>query len=405
MSLTRLILTNAYGNAYENAYDLKLFSKPKIYDAKGDIKKRWYVYYSYRNPHTGKLERQTPIYAGINKYSSIHERKEAAKNLCWAIENLLKNGFNPYEKSLLDEEIKQYTIKEAVDYALKNKKNTLSENSYSDFKIRINKFVRWLNDNQINELLSIEHINKKIVTIYLNEILDKTSARNRNNTRSNLSALFQLLEDDEIIKTNFVSKIPILKTKTERNKTYSKKQEEAIFEKLNQDLILKLFVQFISYNFLRPVEVVRLKIKDINIEERKLFVRAKNKIDKVKIIPDVLIQELPELNTINQEYFLFTPNSIGGEWSTKETNKRDYFSKRFNEVIKKPLKLGEDYGLYSFRHTYITKLYNELIKNSTPFEAKSKLMLITGHSTMTALEKYLKDIDATLPEDYSDLIK
>ena len=153
------------------------------------------------------------------------------------------------------------------------------------------------------------------------------------------------------------------------------------------------------------MEVVRLKIKDINIEERKLFVRAKNKIDKVKIIPDVLIQELPELNTINQEYFLFTPNSIGGEWSTKETNKRDYFSKRFNEVIKKPLKLGEDYGLYSFRHTYITKLYNELIKNSTPFEAKSKLMLITGHSTMTALEKYLKDIDATLPEDYSDLIK
>ncbi|VXC36910.1 hypothetical protein FLAVO9AF_90028 [Flavobacterium sp. 9AF] len=32
MSLTKLILTNAYGNAYENAYGLKPFSKPKIYD-------------------------------------------------------------------------------------------------------------------------------------------------------------------------------------------------------------------------------------------------------------------------------------------------------------------------------------------------------------------------------------
>ena len=47
---------------------------------------------------------------------------------------------------------------------------------------------------------------------------------------------------------------------------------------------------------------------------------------------------------------------------------------------------------------------NEFIKNSTPFEAKSKLMLITGHETMVALDKYLRDIDAVLPEDYSQHI-
>ena len=32
-------------------------------------------------------------------------------------------------------------------------------------------------------------------------------------------------------------------------------------------------------------------------------------------------------------------------------------------------------------------------------------MLITGHASITALRKYLRDIDAELPEDYSDLIK
>lgn len=32
-------------------------------------------------------------------------------------------------------------------------------------------------------------------------------------------------------------------------------------------------------------------------------------------------------------------------------------------------------------------------------------MLITGHTTITALEKYLRDIDAELPKDYSSLIK
>ena len=61
--------------------------------------------------------------------------------------------------------------------------------------------------------------------------------------------------------------------------------------------------------------------------------------------------------------------------------------------------------MYSFRHTFITKLYREMRKTSSQFETKSKLMLVTGHSTMTALEKYLRDIDAELPEDYSNLLR
>ena len=46
-----------------------------------------------------------------------------------------------------------------------------------------------------------------------------------------------------------------------------------------------------------------------------------------------------------------------------------------------------------------------ILKDSTPFEAKSKLMLITGHNSMSALEKYLRDIDAELAQDYSNLLK
>ena len=32
-------------------------------------------------------------------------------------------------------------------------------------------------------------------------------------------------------------------------------------------------------------------------------------------------------------------------------------------------------------------------------------MLITGHATITALRKYLRDIDAELPADYSEMLK
>ena len=57
--------------------------------------------------------------------------------------------------------------------------------------------------------------------------------------------------------------------------------------------------------------------------------------------------------------------------------------------FKKKFGLGKDYGLYSFRHTFISKLYNTFIKEMTPEEAESNIMSITGHTSKTALRKYL----------------
>lgn len=403
MSKIHHLLTKEYANAYDLTYK-KQYSLPKIYDAHGDLSKRWYVYYSFRNPATDMLERQTPIYSGVNQFKILKERKEAIKILAKAIETILENGFNPYDDSISVDESKKYNIPDAVTFVLELRKNTLKENSYRDFRVRLKSFEKWLLTNSF-ENRYITTVNKKTVITFLNAVLSKTSAKNRNNTRSNLSMFFQSLEDNEIITDNFVNKINVLKSTPERNKTYSTDQEVKIFNylKSNDDLLL-LFIQFISYNHLRPIEVVRLRTKDINIKDKLIYVRAKNKAVKIKIIPEILLSALPNLEKYDPESFLFTPNGIGNDWTTGETDKRDYFSKRFKKV-KDSLGLGKDYGLYSFRHTFITKLYRELVKNSTPFEAKSKLMLITGHTTMSALEKYLRDIDAVLPDDYSKHIK
>jgi len=239
----------------------------------------------------------------------------------------------------------------------------------------------------------------------LNSVLQRSSSRNRNNTRASISSLFKTLEDNEIIKENFVRKINVLRTTPKRNKTYTPKQEREILKYLEEnDPILLLFIQCMSYNFLRPIEVCRLKISDLDIEDKKLYLKAKNKAVKIKIIPDLLIEKLPDLTQMDKTHFLFTPEKIGGEWFADDINKRDHFSKRF-KTVKDHFGLGLDYGLYSFRHTTITKLYRELRKGASPFEAKTKLMVITGHTTMVALEQYLRDIDAELPEDYSAMLK
>jgi integrase len=454
MSNILLLLQRVHQNVHQTRHSLdkKKFSEPKIYtggvditlwnelskeEQKNAISKDWYIYYKFLDATTGKLKRMPNIKGGCNRYKTKRERIAILSKLRDALEYLLEKGLNPYSEadlSLLDAETLSsseskktvttpssnkpevpatsdsiitepietvLSIKDAFEYALKIKKKSLNETSYMNFAGRINRFKKALDENA-----PITSLNRKQTNEYLNSILVSTSARNRNNTQIDLSSLFEVLANDEIIPENFIKKINTIKTKPERNKTYTPDMQENIYSYLEKnDPLLLLFIKFISYNFLRPVEVCRLKVGDLDIKDKKLYVQAKNKLVKIKIIPEILIKDLPDLSLMNKESFLFTPTQIGGEWISTENNRRDHFSKRFKTIVKDHFGLGADYGMYSFRHTFITKLYRELRKTYSPFEAKSILMNITGHSTMSALELYLRDIDAELPEDYSHLLE
>ena len=413
-------------NEYRNAYVLtakKNYSTPKIYDANGDLTKRWYVYFSFRNPITGLLAKQTPIYGNSNTFKTKQERYEILNAYRKSLLALLEKGLSPYDDTpnskhtnfakdnampfampIANSLQSEVSISDAFVLALKIKQSVLSKTSFPSFNSNVKRFEKWLIAKGIANEEPIITITKKVVIEYLNSVLENTSPRTRNNTRIDLGSLFQTFEDNEIIAENFIKKINVLKATPERNKTYSTTLQSDIYEYMEaNDKILLLFVKFISYNYLRPIEVCRLTVGDINLKDRKLYVKAKNSPVKTKIIPEILINDLPDLSKMDKNHSLFTPFAIGGEWETAETDKRDYFSKRFKKV-KDHFKLGKDYGLYSFRHTFITKLYSEFAKAMTPYEAKSKLMLITGHNTMDALEKYLRDIDAVLPDDYSSFL-
>lgn len=447
MSTILLLLRSVHENVH--AFTMKLqFSEPKIFtggvaisqwsklskaEQKIALNKDWYIYYSFRDPETNMLKRQPNIKAGANKFKTKNERIAILKTLQRNLQFLLEKGLSPYkdnselelqlfsnlvkEEKSIDIEVTSQketnvatdnqntvaTIKEAFELATKIKKSVLSKTSFPNFSSNTKRFAKWLDENGFANK-TIDAITKKTVIEYLNVVLENTSPRTRNNARIDLSSLFTVLYDNEIIPENFIKEINVLKSTPERNKTYTSTLKGDIYSYMEKnDKLLLLFVKFISYNYLRPIEVCRLRIEDIDVIGRKLYVKAKNSPVKAKIIPEILLNDLPDLSKMDRKYFLFTPIAIGGEWETSETDKRNYFSARFKKV-KDHFGLGKDYGLYSFRHTFITKLYNEFSKTMTPNETKSKLMLITGHASMNALEKYLRDIDAVLPDDYSSYL-
>ena len=432
---------------YTGGVDISTWSRLNSIDKKDALSKDWFVYFSYRHPETGKLKKQPFIKAGANKLKTKRDRYRFLRTMQQALLELLQYGFNPYqdnsvleeamfsgemvtsnniavrlqqqsnkletkeqhpfaiEKEIIIEEVEDsfLSISEAFKLTREIKASMMNKNSFVQYKSRIGLFEKWLEEKKCYNN-PITYINKKIVIQYLNDILKRTSARNRNNSRTDIASMFQLLEDNEVVKDNFVRKISVLKSIPKRNKTYTPKLEEEIYQYMEKvDTHLLLFVKFISYSILRPIEICRLKIEDVDVQDKKLYVKAKNKPVQIKIIPEILLNDLPDLSMKDPKAFLFGRYEIGEDWNAEETNKRNEFSKRF-KTIKDHFKLGDEYGLYSFKHTFITKLYRKFREQMSQQEAKSNLMPITGHSTIVALEKYLRDIDAELPEDYSTLL-
>ena len=371
MPTISLLLQRVHENVH--VFPMKLnYSHPKIYTGGVDIsqwtklskteqtealQKDWYVYYSFRDPATGKLKRQQNIKTGANRHKDKRSRFSYLKTLETSLLHLLQLGFNPYEdNTALENEYfnddaknknnknnnivvdsvasvasvvlvaKMTSTEKALEVGLLTKSKVLNENSYKKFRSRISRFAEWLKKKQ-HYKTDINNINKNVIIEYLNEVLHNSSARNRNNTRSDLSSLFQTFVDNDFIEKNFIKDISVLKSTPTRNKTYTLQQQKQLYNNMEQqDPILLLFVKFVSYNFLRPIEVCRLRVGDVDLVENKLYVRAKNQPVKTKIIPEILIQDLPDLSTMNKDLYLFTPNQIGGNWDIDESNKRTYFT-------------------------------------------------------------------------------
>lgn len=404
-------------SAYLIAYRVKKYRNVKIYPkvvdenplykfSKKEQKeltkrgKRWYLYYDFVHPGSNKYVRQTPITANINRdfpefkdrYNRIHLLKEV-------LLERLNEGYSPYDEP---EEKKQYNIIDSLAFALNIKKDQVGKRTYESYKYAYTHFKEWLELNYYNSK-PIEEIDRRIVNAFLNHIAKKTSNRNRNNYKNSLRALYSILIENDYLQYNVFDSIKNLKTEPKPDPTYSDKQVKVITKYLQEnDKILLMFIYFVSYLFWRPKENCRLKVKDINLEERLIAIQTKTKGRKTKRIPDILIDDLREyLKGANPEDLVFTPNGPG-TWERQLDNRRHYFSDRYRKV-KKELGLME-YSIYSFRHYSITKAYKKLRKDLTEDQAMQELSKYTGHDSK-AIKAYIHYIDADATEDYSHLLK
>ncbi|MBI9039819.1 hypothetical protein [Lutibacter sp.] len=197
-----------YQNEHVLEHDFQVkknYSNPKIYDSNGDLSKRWYVYFSYRNPETGKLKRITPFYGEANKHKTKSDRMFVLAVYKHKIKELLKRGYNPFEKNAelfqkeqaalntanvaiveknvltpIVEKVAQVspivatnakTIAEAFEFSLNLKKKLVKEITLKAYTSKSTALQQFIATNY-PEVKYIDQLTKSIVVQFLNSILE-----------------------------------------------------------------------------------------------------------------------------------------------------------------------------------------------------------------------------------------
>jgi integrase len=377
-------------------------------EQKKALSKYWYIRYSYRNPATGVLVKQPHIKQGLNRYKTFSERMEFLKAFRKGMVSAFDKGITPYTINTVDEPKKDtQSIGEAINYALQIKTGTVAERTANEYALRCGAFKKWLKSRGlINK--DVRAIDRKIVSDYLDHVLLKTSARTRNNVRADLSAIFTVLANKFIIDSNFIKNdLPKLRTKSKTDRRFTTEQMISISAHLKKsDPYLLLFIKIVAYNFLRPVEVCRLTVGDVDVINRELYFNQKTKLGKTKYIPNIYFNELKELVAgRNPKETIFAPGGEPKVWTVSDKQKQNYFGKQFKKV-KDQLNIPDGFSFYSFRHSFITGTYIVLRKkkNLGHMEALDYLMKITGHNSKEGIMKYIHANDADRPDDWSNLI-
>src|SRR5690606_13658784 len=329
------------------------YKEPAIYDAGGDVTKQWFIFYSYVDPSTGKY-RRFKVFLNINTYNLKNERTVQAIALRKALSELLQEGFNPFE------EFKpggQYSISNCIDIFLDSVKDNLRPKSYSRYYYELRIFKTWLKDNRLHSL-HISRIKRVHVFTFLEFCKMKgnwTSGKTYNTHKGNLSRFFNYFINnyDDVIEVNPVSKIESKPVVVKGNIPYNDHEFKAVRDCiLEHDPYLWRICQLVYYAAVRnEQEGLNLRIKDVDFASKQIIIGADVTKGKerqmIPIYPEFLeILKTWQLHKYPGHYYIFGRGDKPG--TTRIGVNR--FSKRFRK-IKQKIGLGENYGIYSFKHT------------------------------------------------------
>ena len=347
----------------------KIAILPQLNDCGGNIEKKWFVFFSYRDPKSGKMIRKKE-YKGLHQIKNKKERYEAARVLVANLSDKLKSGWNPMmENNAIYSDELRYSAAARVYgrmkagninfnyYAseyLKAKISGLEKETLATYTSRLRMFSMWLDSKGYMDIDVTAISNTMIIEFFNFLIVDqKLSGNTTGKYRNILSRTFDYIIELKKLKINPVYQLPQnTRINDQTPRPINNADIEAFKVELKKDEQLWLAVQLEYYCFLRPGKEVRLlKIKWIDFSRGFITVPksiSKTKTDKILIIPNDFMVELRRmgLHLVNKDFYVIGSEGKPGPDHLGKNNLRFRFVK-----IREALKMPYEYKLYSWKHT------------------------------------------------------
>lgn len=346
----------------------------------------WVIEYRVLNPDSGKLEKKRLKFEKIKKrIASDVKARKYAKVFCDAINEKLESGWNPYTEGKkakafhkLTDAFKAFIREKELDH----RNGVFSYDSMRTYRSQIEMATKWIISQ--NENIHVGRFDKEYAQLYLDYVYNtkKVSPRTWNNYLTFMRSLWTWL-----IEKNYCSENPFqtIKPKPEKEKKrviISEEWNKKIMDYFRENNPTMILVCGLIYNsFMRPAEICRTQLSDIQIKNNAIYLtgdKTKNKRSRWCLLPPYLIDMLYNMgiDKYPSDNYLVSTNLKPGK---KQLNTRilDRYWHKMRETIGLPM----EYQLYSFRDTGITDLKKQ--GHSNIF-----ISSITGHLNSEEIETY-----------------
>ena len=374
---------------------------PKVHDFKkarlvqSNHKKGWYIQFYVWDVQKNKLVRKKKF---IPEHLKNKEAREVyAKKQIKDINTLLANGFHidrritPEKLQQKEEEHQEYTFEETqlryINYCEKVARNMPQEVSSKFYALR--RFKKWCKKKgyridmleDITERMAIQYFDDRIE-------LDGVSAKTYNNDLGRMRNFYNV----SIKRKWFEGKNPFRAVDKqscgygEKNIAFTDAQLAEIIPYLKEnDTYLYYFIGFIYYALMRPSEIKRLKVRNIDMQKKQIRIEAsQSKVRKLDILPiaDGLYSILKEMGVeqANPDHYLFSMDKK----PSAESMSRSWTTERF-KIVKKQFGLNKNYSIYGFKHTAVCKWY-ERTKDIV------RVQRMCRHTSIDMTARYLKSL-------------
>lgn len=357
--------------------EIKSYTPPILHTGKD-----WYIDFYAFNPVDGVMKRKK---IKLNFIKSVKERRAYAKGCINRLSEKLATGWNPWIEQecgnaflLFKDVIDKYrTFLAKMQRDGRYRQETIK--SYSSYLRNMEIF----NEEKKVPITYIYQFDKDFCVMLLDEvyITRDNTAFTRDNYLGFLKSFSTFCLNHNYLTQNPTAGISSLGRKGKKKlrnilppETLAKVSD--YLKNHNPYMLLASYILY--YCFIRPAEMVGLRLNDISLKKQTIFVSdniSKNRKDGTITLPSKVIHLMLDLHIFNNpgDYYLFSDGFRPGKTKRSEKMFRDWWAHH----LRKDLKLSAQYKFYSLKDTGITNMLRHYDVLSVRDQARHSSILMT----------------------------